>query len=190
MPQRSNRTNPSSWILFREAASCSATQDNNILWNPKVYYRVQKSLPLIPILSLINPTEALCNVSYQIVSYGQELLARCPTPQLEDHAFSAVRDRLFSIFKTAFSTWRPSAYAAWRCYMSLWWGFHREFKVIILKEFTSGVHPYKRRSLSKWRRLNSNIFWEACRSDVSVTLYRNSEVICSWIHRPLTQFSS
>jgi len=39
--------------------------------------------------------------------YGGELLAPRPTPKLEDHPSSAVRDCLFNIFAAIHHNWRP-----------------------------------------------------------------------------------
>ena len=44
------------------------------------------------------PCEVFCNVRF----YGQELLLPRPTPKLEDHPLSAVRDSLLRIFEATF----------------------------------------------------------------------------------------
>jgi hypothetical protein len=70
-----------------EANSHSASQEIPcILWNPKVLYPVNKSLPIpIPYVMFRN----------QLDFYSDELLSPHPTPKLEDHILSAVRDCLF-----------------------------------------------------------------------------------------------
>jgi hypothetical protein len=42
-----------------------------------------------------------------ILFYGEELLAPRPTPKLEDHPLSAVRDCLFNVFAATLHNWRP-----------------------------------------------------------------------------------
>jgi hypothetical protein len=42
-----------------------------------------------------------------VIFYGEELLAPRPTPKLEDHPLSAVRDRLFNVFAATLHIRRP-----------------------------------------------------------------------------------
>jgi hypothetical protein len=45
----------------------------------------------------------------KFIFYGVELLAPRPTPKLEDHTLSAVRDCLFNIFAATLQNWRESS---------------------------------------------------------------------------------
>jgi hypothetical protein len=46
------------------------------------------------------------NFRNRLIFYGEEFLAPRPTPKLEDHLLSAVRDCLFNIFAATLHIWR------------------------------------------------------------------------------------
>jgi hypothetical protein len=54
------------------------------------------------------PGSRLCTLFRRlIIFYGEELLAPCPTPKLENHPLSAVCDCLFNVFAATLHNWRP-----------------------------------------------------------------------------------
>jgi hypothetical protein len=58
--------------------------------------------------SLCSPGPRLCIVFRNVVIfYGEELLAPRPTPKLEDHPLSAVRNCLFNVFAATLHIRRP-----------------------------------------------------------------------------------
>jgi hypothetical protein len=48
----------------------------------------------------------------KLIFYGEQLLAPCPTPKVEDHPLLAVRDCLFNIFAGTLQNWRESPTSA------------------------------------------------------------------------------
>jgi hypothetical protein len=65
----------------------------------------------------------------KLIFYDEELLAPRPTPKLEDHPLSALRDCLFNIFAATLHTWRASPPSAtWGRAMPWWQGTHLTWK--------------------------------------------------------------
>jgi hypothetical protein len=71
----------------------------------------------------------LVNICNKKILYGEELLAPRPTPKLEDHPLSAVRDCFFNILAATLRFWRPSPPSAtWGRAMPWWQGAHLTWK--------------------------------------------------------------
>jgi hypothetical protein len=88
--------------------------------NPKVQHHTHNSLP--PVKQYINrPYPWLCIVlrNKYLVLWGR-VVSPHPTPKLEDHPLSAVRDRLFNIFAATLHIWRPSPLSATRAHAMPW----------------------------------------------------------------------
>jgi hypothetical protein len=118
-----------------EANRSSASQEiHRILWKPKVHYRIHNSPPpvlswaisiqsmpphptcpkshipfsLLRLYQRIIPGPRLCDVFRKmVIFYGEVLLAPLPTPKLEGHPLSAVRDCLFNVFAATLHIRRP-----------------------------------------------------------------------------------
>jgi hypothetical protein len=79
------------------------------------------------------PEFFLVNFRNKIIFYGEELLAPRPTPKLEDHPLSAVRDCLFNIFAATLHIWGPFPPSApWGRAMPWWQGTHLTWHVLCL----------------------------------------------------------
>jgi hypothetical protein len=64
--------------------------------------------PVAGVVRKIGPgPRLLCLIRNVMIVYGEELLAPRPTPKMEDHILSAVRDRLFIVFAATLHNWRP-----------------------------------------------------------------------------------
>jgi len=88
-----------------EANRFSASQEiPRILWSPNGSLSHSQSPPPVPVLSQsISPGPWLSMWTFRnmLRFYCEELLAPRPTPKLEDHPLSAVRDCLFNIFRSS-----------------------------------------------------------------------------------------
>jgi hypothetical protein len=79
-------------------------------------------LPLRSFIQGICPGPRLpMNFHNKLFFYGEELLAPRPTPNLEDHPLSAVRNWLFNIFEATLNIWRLSPPSATWGRTMLWW---------------------------------------------------------------------
>jgi hypothetical protein len=108
------------------------------------------------------PPTSFSRHMYQIQRfYGERSVAPSPTPKLEDHSLSAVRDYLFNIFAATVHICRPSpASATWGRAMSWWQGTqHVPLQVQIILNFKC---PWFRNVREANTRPYDIYDWERC----------------------------
>jgi hypothetical protein len=95
-----------------ETVNCAAIQElSSILWNPKVHYRVHKSLPLVPILSQINPIDTI--PSYQLNHILLEIISTDLSEiirQTEEHNRKVARRKCSEISNPVALDWKCVCY--------------------------------------------------------------------------------
>jgi hypothetical protein len=150
----------------------------------------QVCFPLRELYHRISPSTSSCEMFRNVRLYGGELLALGPTPKLDEHPLSAVRDCLFDIFAATFHFLRPFLYPQpedasycgdrvhlWRL-CSVFASNSRLFERIV---------QHKWKSRSDYWRMNSRIFYSSvfiflqvtnCRLDFS--LNKEGFVLTSW----------
>jgi hypothetical protein len=76
----------------------------------------------ISFIQIIRPRPRLLVIfRNKLIFYGEQLLASLPTPKLEAHPLSAVRDCLFNIIAATLHIWRPSPPSATWGRAIPWW---------------------------------------------------------------------
>jgi hypothetical protein len=120
---RSRIGNRVSWLRYSVVLLCPYSQ------TPRYHYKLGYGI-FIPrpfqFIVLLRPGPRLfVTLRNKLIFYGEELLVPRPSPKLEGHPLSAVRDCLFNIFAATLHIWRPSPPSAtWGRVMPWWQAIH------------------------------------------------------------------
>jgi hypothetical protein len=103
-----------------EQVKSNPQPESQSLQDPRTKSHV--NFPVLTLCQIIRPGPRLCVVfrNKYLVLRGRVVKPR-PTPRLEDHPISAVRDCLFNIFAATLHIWRPSPLSATRGRAMPWW---------------------------------------------------------------------